>query len=146
MQNKYSFKTFLLSPLLLCILFLLNSCWIRVQNDLTHSSSVEPVIYKCLELKQNVFLVKSSQENIYLLKPTGLEKGKVIDMIPIGTRLRINNAFYRQNTESGRPYFYATIDDARYSHLTVDVVFLLDFINVNKNVNLDDRYLQFCED
>ncbi len=158
--------------LIVCVLALiifLTGCSIQFREDLTNRPEFENLRDKCLELKKDVFLVQykvqGSDTKIYTLEVPGnfsdippttdaflenpkawiKEFHKVVGIVPAGTKLYLYNIVHMSGLATSTTRYFAKIDDPRYSHISVDLKFLINKDFLNGNYTIEDKYLKYCE-
>lgn len=147
-------------------LFCLTGCSIKRQEDITNLSEFQHFIGKCLELKEDAFLFLYSENKVYILRTPGgsssvpssiaayLENPhdwnqplqKIVAIIPKGTKLYIYNVTHVSGLSTSITRFFATIDDPRFCNIPVDVLFLLKRNFVEREYDIKDRYLKYCDE
>ena len=155
------------SLVILClfIIGLFYSC-INIYNDISKDVEFKHLIKNCFELKEDVFLVYFTECKSFALEAAGLSSTfpptisayydnptgwdislvKVVGVIPKGTKLTIHRIVSKSNIESYFVSFYAKVDDPRYSHLEIDILFLLNSNFSEKQYSIEEHYLQYSSE
>lgn len=153
---------FLFLLILVCICC---GCSIPIFTDISKEIQFIHLIKHCLELKEDVFLIYYTDSKKYSLEPPGLFSSqprtveayytnpngwgsidKIMGVVPKGTRIFIYKIVEKSTLQSNFLSFYAKINDPRYSHLDIDISFLLNRNYSQQKYSLKERYLEYCEE